>query len=713
MPITQNERLLKLYTPLTENYLLLTAFKAAEEISTLFRYELDLVHEETEAGHAPTLVNAEQLLGQRALVVVTQPDDTQRYFDGIVARFSQGHRDERFTYYKAVLVPKFWLLTQRAQSRIFQQKSVPDILREVLTGLEVTYEIQGTFHPRDYCVQYRETDFAFASRLMEEEGIYYYFEHTNDGHKLIVANTSLSHKVCPSRSAIEYVIEVGTGEGFDGAIHTWQVDQNLRTGKVTLWDHNFELPHRKLEADKPSRFNVGGNQQLEKYDHPGEYAKRFTGVDKSGGLQASELQKIFEENVRVAELRMQEIDTKNKIMLGSGNCVSLTAGHRFELQKHPSRDVNGNYIITKVIHAMVQSPAYISNEVIGAPYKNEFECIRYGEGQPPFRPQRATPKPIVHGSQTALVVGPAGQEIFVDKYGRVKVQFHWDRAGRADTSSSCWVRVAQNIAGTKWGAAYWPRIGQEVVIDFLEGDPDRPLIVGSVYNASEMPPYTLPDEKTKTVIFKSYSTPGGGGFNEMRVEDKKDSEQIFIHAQKNHDIRIKNDNYETIGNESHHVIVRDHLALVKGDEHLQVKGDQNEKVFGTLSLTVGEDSQNKVGMKYALDAGNEVHIKSGMNLVLETGTTLTLKVGGNFININPGGIFIKGTMVMLNSGGAAGAGAGSNPEIPKDPREADTAEPGSQTPVPPALPPPPPAQFSPAAMALRDAAQSGQPFCDI
>jgi type VI secretion system secreted protein VgrG len=312
-----------------------------------------------------------------------------------------------------------------------------------------------------------------------------------------------------------------------------------------------------------------------------------------------------------------------------------------------------------------------------------------------------------------VVVGPPGEEILVDKYGRVKVQFHWDRAGQADSNSSCWIRVAQNQAGLRWGAAYWPRIGQEVVVDFLEGDPDRPIIVGSVYNSNEMPPYTLPDEKSKTVLFKSLSYKGGGGFNEIRIEDKKGSEQIFINAEHNADVRIKNDRFETIGNESHLIVIKDQLEQVKGDKHFEVTGDHNNKVSGTLSLTVSQDVHQKVGSKYALESGTEIHLKSGTNLVIECGTTITLKVGGNFININSGGIFIKGTMVMINSGGAAGSGSGANPEIPKKPKEADKAEPGSLSrPLPPS-PPLPATTFSPLALVMLQAAQSGVPFCEI
>lgn len=322
-----------------------------------------------------------------------------------------------------------------------------------------------------------------------------------------------------------------------------------------------------------------------------------------------------------------------------------------------------------------------------------------------------TPKPILHGSQTAFVVGPAGEEIYTDKYGRVKVQFHWDRNGKYDANSSCWIRVAQAWAGKKWGMMFIPRIGMEVIVEFFEGDPDQPVITGCVYNAEAMPAYALPDEKSKSGI-KTDSTKGGG-FNEIRFEDKKGSEQVFIHGEKDIDLRVKKDSREHIGNERHLIVVKDKLEKVGGDKHLQVLGDKNEKVTGTVSLDAGQDLQEKVGMKYALDAGQEIHLKAGMNMVLEPGTNLTLKVGGNFININPAGVFIKGTMVFINSGGSAGSGAGSKPDAPKEPKEADKAEAGQKVSLPPPKTPPVAASFSLAALMMKTAAMTGTPFCDI
>jgi type VI secretion system secreted protein VgrG len=358
----------------------------------------------------------------------------------------------------------------------------------------------------------------------------------------------------------------------------------------------------------------------------------------------------------------------------------------------------------------------------------------------PFRAARTTAKPTINGPQTATVVGPAGEELWTDKYGRVKVQFHWDRYGRKDENSSCWIRVAQSLAGKKWGAFGLPRIGQEVVVQFLEGDPDRPIITGCVYNADYMPPYGLPDEKTK-LTFKTCSSKGGGGFNEIRLEDKKGEEQIFIHGEKNQDTRIKNDAFEWIGNDRHLIVVNDqyekvenhkHLTVtgnqleeVSGDKHQKVKGDHNQKIDGTLSIEAGMDMQERVGTKHALDAGTEIHLKAGMKVVIEAGMQLTLKVGGNYITIDPMGVSIQGTMLKLNSGGSAGSGSGSSPDSPQAPtapQEADTAQAGEVGEVQAS-----PIQASgrsldsaavgdyqnPQAQTLASAAQSGAPFCEI
>ena len=720
MPYTQDTRQMQVVTPLGKDALLLVGFSGTEAISQLFRFQLSLLAENK------TDVAFDKLLGQKVTVLFPKPD---RHFSGIVSRISQGDRDQTFTGYSIEIVPQLWLLTRKAQSRIFQHLSVPDILKKVLAGLDVRYSIEGTFEPRDYCVQYRETDFNFASRLMEEEGIFYYFEHSANSHKLVVSNQQ-THPDVPNGSSFIYE-DLSGGVRKEDRIYDWTKVQELRSGKVTLYDHCFELPHKHVEADKEiqdsvavgsvtHKLKVGGNDALELYDFPGEYAQRFDGVDPGGGDRPADVQKIFQDNKRTVELRMQQEAFPSLEIQGGSNCHQLLPGYKFALERHFNAD--GSYLVTTVHHAATLSAYRADGDEFN--YDNTFTCTPVGL---PFRPQRVTPKPFIQGSQTAVVVGPSGEEIFTDKYGRVKVQFHWDREGQHNASSSCWIRVATYWAGKRWGAFHIPRIGQEVVVDFLEGDPDSPIIVGSVYNAEQMHPYLGegPDAKhkqdPKLSGVKSCSTKNGGGFNEIRFDDTKDAEQVFIHGQKDLDRRIRKDSREIIGHHRHEIVGKgdygpgDQYVLVENDKHLTIKKDHHEKISGAMdllvvkdqdiaikgtkketitgasnvhvkmarnekvdmnqSLTVGINQQEKVGVNHALQAGVQIHLKAGVTAVIEAGVQLTLKVGGNFIDINPAGVFIQGTMVMINSGGAPGAGSGSNPTAAQDAKEAAPKEP--------------------------------------
>jgi type VI secretion system secreted protein VgrG len=695
MSTTQEGRLLHLTTPLSDDFLLIKRFRANEGLNKLFQFNLEILHEENESSDEPTVVDVSQLLGSPMTVRIHQNAETERYYNGICVQFNQGNRNNRFTKYQAVLVPSIWLLTQNFQSRIFQNISVPDILKKVFEDYGVDYEIQGTFEPRNYCVQYRESDFDFASRLMEEEGIFYYFEHTNGEHRLIIANTSQSHRECPSITELPFRLVVGDADDWIPSVLSWNVAHQLRTGKVTLWDYNFQLPTSNLNAEQLSRFNIGGNQDLEFYDYQGDYGKRFDGIDRSGGEQNAQLQKVFQDRQRVAQIRQQEIDAVYKTSKGTSDCCALTAGYRFKLINHPTVSNNDYQVLVSVQTEAVQSPSYVSGEAVSNSNVVSFSCIPHGSGQAPFRPLRKTPKPDMRGTQTATVVGPAGEEIFTDKFGRVKVQFHWDRQGESDANSSCWIRVSQSWAGNKWGMMFIPRIGMEVVVNFIEGDPDQPIIVGCVYNLGSMPPYTLPDEKTKMTI-KSDTTTGGNGFNELRFEDKKDSEQIFIHGEKDLDVRIKNDSRKYVGNDEHLIVKRDKRKLVTRDEHQITKRDLVESIErdhhkkvggkeavsigGSLSLKVSGDVIEEFSSDHSEKTTGNIYLK-GMNVVLEGMTGLTIKVGGSFVTINPAGVQISGPMVMINSGGSALSGSAGTIVGPMDAAiadKADDAKPGSK-----------------------------------
>jgi type VI secretion system secreted protein VgrG len=695
MSTTQQGRMMSIATPLGEDFLLINKLSATEALSELFKYDVELLHAETESGNQPTVVDISKILGKPVVITITQRDGTVRYFNGIVNSFSQGNRDKRFSYYYATIVPQVWLLTQKSQSRIFQHLSVPDILKKVFDGLEIDWKLQGTFNARNYCVQYRETDFAFASRLMEEEGIYYYFEHTAEKHKMVIANTPQQHLDCPSKSNIPFFLDVEDQEDWISSISKWLIDYKLQSGMVKFRDYHFELPTTKFDSEQPTIEEVAGNKILEIYDYPGGYARKYDGVDKGGGERPSDVQKVHEDKTQTAKTRMQELDAQYRTINGMSDCCSLTAGYRFKMFNHPNNDLNTQYTLVWVTHEIEQSPHYISGEELKNPYRNSFNCILHTT---PFRPPQITPKPAVQGSQTAVVVGPSGEEIFTDKYGRVKVQFHWDREGEYDSNSSCWLRVAQSWAGKKWGMMFIPRIGMEVIVDFFEGDPDQPVITGCVYNAETMPPYTLPDEKTKSTI-KSDSSKGGGGFNELRFEDKKGSEQIFIHAEKDIDLRVKNDRRELVRRDRHLIVERDKRERTKRDTHLIVDRDSIEKikrdyylkidgkeaieVAGSLSLKVGGNVAEEFGANHAVKISGSQTITANM-IVLEGQSGITLKVGGNFITISSAGIQIQGTMVMINSGGAALAGVPGTLVPPIDPAEAeiaDNADPGSKAPT--------------------------------
>lgn len=690
MATTQDKRLLKITTPLGKDFLLLNKLTANEALSKLFSFEVELLHDEDAAGYEPTIVDPQRIVGKSVSIDLEQRDQTKRQFNGIVSQFSQGTRHVRFSFYYATIVPEVWKLTQIHQSRIFQHKSIPDILKEVFTGYEVSFEIQGSFKPRNYCVQYRESDFDFASRLMEEEGIFYYFEHTGGKHKMIIANTPQSHRDCPSKSEIPYFIRVGDQDDFITSIRRWNTDYRLQSGKVTFWDHHFQLTTNKLDAQQPSRYNIGGNQSLEVYDHPGGYARKYDDIDRSGG-ERSDVPNVFPDKQNTAEISMQAIDTQHKTASGVGDCSSMTAGYRFTMINHPNTTANGQYIITSITHEAEQNPTYVSDDESEQPYTNSFSCLSHGAGAPPFRPLKKTVRPTVRGTQTAMVVGPAGEEIFTDKYGRVKVQFHWDRQGKNDADSSCWVRVGTLWAGKQWGVIHIPRIGQEVIVDFIEGDPDQPIIVGSVYNPETMPPYTLPDNKTQSGV-KSRSSKNGSpaNFNEFRFEDKKGQEEVYLHAEKDWTIMVENDKNQIVGRDETHLVKRNRTKTVENDEtttiihnrtetvgsggdkeSITIKGFREEKVekdetitiagnrkrdvIGEHTTSVGKNENtsvkdnktDNVGKVYTLTATNEIN-ESSKTIKIQAGMELVLSGPGGQIKIDATGVTITGVLVKIN-----------------------------------------------------------------
>ena len=689
MPWTEKDRFLNLQTPLGDDKFLLRSFSGYEAISQPFHFHLDMLSEDSSIGF-------DDMMGKNVGFSVRLADTSKaRYFNGYVSRFEQLPGEERLTRYHAEIVPWLWFLTLSADCRVFQNKTVPDIVKAVFDELGFTdYEQQlnGQYDPWDYCVQYRESAFNFVSRLLEQEGIFYFFKHENGKHTMVLADSPSAHQPCPDQARVMF--ERTTGRGAlreEDVVYSWRNANVMRTGKFAFTDYNFETPGTNLHAEVASQINQGGNQKYEVYDYPGEYEKRGEGDSW-------------------AKRRIEEEEAGHAPIEGESDCRALFSGFKFELFGHERRDQNGSYVLTSVTHQGEEGGFYSgAGSESESTYSNTFTAMAAAT---PYRPPRLTPKHLVNGVQTAVVVGPSGEEIYCDKYGRVKVQFHWDRRGTQDEKSSCWVRAAQPWAGNGWGAMMIPRIGQEVVVSFLEGDPDRPLITGNVYNAQQTAPYQLPGKMTTSTI-RSSSSKGGGNSNELRFDDTKSKEQIFVHGAYDHDMLVDHDRKETIGNESHHLIKGDHFERSKKDRHVYVDQNLNQKVGSTLSLNIGTNKQEKVGQNWAMNAGMEIHLKAGMNLVIESGTTLTLKVGGNFVNINSGGIFIKGSMVMINSGGAAGSGAGSSPTAPTDPKEVSPGAPTQAAPPPAPPKPPKPQRFSPSSAVLKQAAAQGTALCEI
>jgi len=684
MPLSQENRIIKIATPLGENKLLLRSFSGQEEVSRLFRFDLDLLSEDY-------AIDPTKIVGKNVTISVALGQQETRFINGYVSRFVDVRPELRLAQYRAEVVPWFWFLTRTTDCRIYQKKTVPDIVEDVFKRFNFSdYDIagiQGKHEKWEYCVQYRETSFAFVSRLLEEEGIFFYFRHEDGKHVMVLGDQNKAFEnSTPDKFSMQR-LDGAQSLLEEGMIRSWDHEYEFRPGKWTQTDFNFETPTTSLMSTQDSIIDLEGNKSFEIYDYPGAYETKAKGDN-------------------LTRTRIEEEEVPHNVVSADSNIPSLTAGYRFTLEDHEKEKENEAYILTSVSHAARQSEFY-SEDPNELSYSNSFTCI---PDPVKFRPARVTAKPMVHGLQTAIVVGPKGEEIYTDQFGRVKVQFHWDRLGKYDENSSLWIRVSHLWAGKRWGAVFHPRIGQEVIVQFEEGDPDRPMIVGRLYNGIEMPPYDLPGEQTKSTI-KSYSSKGGDGFNEIRFEDKKGSEQLFIHAEKHQDIRVKKSTYETIGSSRHLIVGGSQLEKVGGDKHLTVTGNQNEKIDGTISREAAMDIQEKAGMSYAMDAGMDIHLKAGMKVIIEAGMQISLKVGGNFIDIGPAGVTIVGTMVKINSGGAAGTGAGSAPEAPKKPKAADKAKPGAESKLPPPKKPPKPSTYSPQATALKKAAAAGAAFC--
>ena len=591
-------------TPFGANKLLVRSFRGEEAISELFRYDLELYSEDASLDFT-------QIVGKAVTLQIQLSDGSFQYVNGIVGRFTQAGRDERFTTYLAELHPSLWMLTMSTDCRIFQNKNSLDIVKQVFSGLgfsDFSDKTTASLSSREYCVQYRETAFAFVSRLLEEEGISYYFDHDASKHTMVLVDDSSSWGACPGLTSARYV---GAEPKYDSddMVLDCAIEQAVTAGEFKSDDYNFTIPSTQLLATAS-----GSDTSRSIYEYPGLYTAQSDGET-------------------LASRRLATLQTEAKTLRGSSLCRSFHAGCKFTLASHYRSDLNASYVLRRLTVRGTQDD-----------YSNSFEAF---PAETTFHPPQITPRPVIAGTQTAAVVGKAGEEIWTDQYGRVVVQFHWDQLGKSDEKSSCWVRVAQGWAGNLWGSIFIPRIGQEVVVSFLEGNPDRPLITGCVYNAQQQVPYTLPDNQTRTTL-KSSSSKGGSGFNEICLEDKAGSEEIFIQAQKDMTISVLNNESLTVtgtrtlnvtGNESH-TNKADYTSNISGNFTLKVGGNLTIEASGSISIKSGTDFTNT--------AGTSLTNKAGTDMMNDAGTTLTNKASASQTVDGGGMLTVKGGLVKIN-----------------------------------------------------------------
>jgi type VI secretion system secreted protein VgrG len=683
-------REIEVTTPLGDGVLLFRRMTVTEELGRMFEIDLELVSQQVD-------IKLSDLLGQGITVKVELPAGGERYFHGLVSRFVQEGMQRNYFAYRATLRPWLWFLTRTADCKIFQTMTVPDIVKQVFGDQgfsDYDAKLNGQYTQWDYRVQYRETAFDFVSRLMEREGIYYFFKHERGKHTLILCDGPSSHATTSGYETVPYY-PPSRRTPRDEHLWQWQHWQEVQPGKTVLTDYDFTRPATSLLAQlNVSRSHAHAKGEI--FDYPGAYQKTADGD-------------------AYVKVRLDEWSTQYEQSEGHGDARGLSAGALFSMSGFPRDDQNREYLIVASVCSLQSNEYETATAGDAGP---DFECrLRAISNAQTFRPPRITPAARVQGPQTAVVVGPSGDEIYTDEYGRIKVQFFWDRVGEKNENSSCWVRVGQSWAGKTWGAIFIPRIGQEVIVDFLEGDPDQPIVTGSVYNADQMPPYALAGKMTQSGI-KTRSTKQGtnDNFNELRFEDKKGSEEVFFHAERNFTREVENDDVLSVGleddgkgklqiglagkasgNQTITVFNNQTLTIGKkvgstapGDGSQTVEiwknqsitigkggsdcqdGSQKASIFKDQTVTIGNNMTLNVGDSKAADGSQTINIWKSRTVTLKSGDdsltvtqgnqtvqikagassleamqSILLKVGSNSIKIAPDGITIKGTLIDI------------------------------------------------------------------
>jgi type VI secretion system secreted protein VgrG len=615
------------------------SFTLTERLSELFHGHIEL---------ASTNANVEvcDVLEQSVDLVVWQDGAPLRRFTGVVNEFVRGGRGHRRTRYELIIQPPLWRLGLMHNSRIFQTQTTDTIVRTLLEErgvVNLMFDLKRTPQKREYCVQHRESDLAFIERMSAEEGWHYRYQHGSvDENKqpgLIIAD---HHGDAPRLEAAEYNGKAG-GSTRQPAVFRFRFEERVRVASVAMKDYTFKNP-AYAQIHQQSAVSPNQRQDYQHFDYPGRFK-----ADASG--------QPFTE-ARLDALR-NDASTAN----GESNRANFTCGAKVALIEHDSPNLNRDWLLTAVTHTGKQ-PQALQEEAGSEPttYHNTFNAVPADKTWRPL----LTHRPRMDGPQIAIVTGPEGEEIHCDEFGRVKVRFPWDRYSKNDEYSSAWLRVSQGWAGGQYGFMAVPRIGNEVIVSFLDGDPDQPIITGRTYHATNTPPYALPEHKTRTTL-KTQSHKGEGS-NELRFEDEAEEEQVYIHAQKDLNLLTENNRTEVINNNSHLTVENDRLSHVKGNDHINVDGEKRQSVGGDCSKDIGGTLHQQSGSATLSEAGTEVHHKAGSKVVIDAGVEITLAAGDSFLTLDSSGVTLSGPGIKINSGGSPGSGSGQAVVMPGMPQ---------------------------------------------
>ena len=613
-------------------------FKLTERLSEVFQGHLEL------ASTDPS-IQAAEILEQPVDLVIWQDSMPLRRFTGVVNEFVRGDAGHRRTRYELIIQPPLWRLGLMHNSRIFQTQGTDTIVRTLLEErgiIDSIFDLKRTPEQREYCVQHRESDLAFLERLAAEEGWHYRYEQGSvDGDTqsaLIIAD---HHGDAPKLEPAAYNAKAG-GSTQRPAVYRFRYEERVRVASVAMKDYTFRNPAYGLVHEHASG-DLKHREDYQHFDYPGRFK-----ADASGQP--------------FTEARLQSLRNDASTASGESNRPDFSPGAKVELTEHDSDNLNREWLLTSITHTGTQ-PQALEEEGGSEPttYHNQFNAIPADLTWCPQTPHR----PLMDGPQIAIVTGPEGEEIHCDEHGRVKVRFPWDRYSKNDQHSSAWLRVSQGWAGGQYGFMALPRIGHEVIVSFLDGDPDQPIITGRTHHVTNTPPYGLPEHKTRTTL--KTKTHKGEGSNELRFEDEADQEQIYLHAQKDLDLRTEHNRTEVIKNDSHLTVENNRFSQIKGDDHCTVGGDKRESIGGDCSQSIGGTFHQKSARTIASEAGTQVHHKAGAKVVLDAGAEITISAGGSFIKLDPSGVTLSGPGIKINSGGGPGSGGGqsvADPALP-------------------------------------------------